>query len=583
MLVVCIAMSFGIVPVSAGAPVVLDGATKVMFDQDFSDLNGASDLTDFNVSGSNWVYAPDYMIINGNKTGSIITKNNMDVSDAKSWEFTSSQWSNINSTFWYLGFDGTNGYILRYRQTNKSISLYKDSTISAINDGATPVATISDSNYNYYDAPYVITVAYDNGKFTVYVQTSAKNKAAVLEYTEPTQTAINGKWGIYSGTKNLSVFHMTLKKTYDSVTVDQWKYDKTFTAANTQAELEADGFTFSAATTPGSNGLSFKNKTFTFGPNGKDISGDYYFETQLSRKQNYYTFDFNQSADGYYRIEYGRNHTDDTYDKLWVRLYKYDAVAGKTHTLVHIDKPSPAASHTRIYKGTVKTLQDGSVDINVDIYNGTALEHTLAYTDTATGDVDTGAPLTCGKLRLKSEYSGDSYMKYLKVYSLMGGDGQGETVTYTENVIDKTFSTADSIDSIKAEGFTSTGNSSGVTISFSDTNGLVFSGKTNQLHYKNTDAIEGTYSFTTKFRRLDNNYTKVYFNYKDSQNYYVLDSDYKTTPLQLRLKKMCNGKEYVLDSTPLASTSASGRKVDTTVDVSVTENTDGSLTIYTKA
>ena len=54
-LVVCMAMSLSIVPVNAGAPVVLDGATKVMFDQDFGGLSGASDLPDFNVSGSSWV------------------------------------------------------------------------------------------------------------------------------------------------------------------------------------------------------------------------------------------------------------------------------------------------------------------------------------------------------------------------------------------------------------------------------------------------------------------------------------------------------------------------------------------------
>ena len=41
-----------------------------------------------------------------------------------------------------------------------------------------------------------------------------------------------------------------------------------------------------------------------------------------------------------------------------------------------------------LLSGTVKTLEDGSVDINIDIYNGTTLDVNLAYTDTATDTVE---------------------------------------------------------------------------------------------------------------------------------------------------------------------------------------------------
>ena len=49
-LVLSIALStLGISCVSASAPIKLDGATQVMFDQSFGGFSSASDISDFNV------------------------------------------------------------------------------------------------------------------------------------------------------------------------------------------------------------------------------------------------------------------------------------------------------------------------------------------------------------------------------------------------------------------------------------------------------------------------------------------------------------------------------------------------------
>ncbi len=607
-IVLCMVMSlFVITPVSAGAPVVLDGATQVIFDQNLGGLSGANGAPGFTIetaSGSAWNYM-DYFIIGdgGNRS---VTSPVVDLTNADNWTFSTKLSHSYNSYDIYLAYANGKGYILRNNRGTKTLSLYKDTVTTAL-------ASVSLDAYN---VDTTITVTYNKASNKLTVKNSKNSN--VIEYI-PEDTAdvpnLNGYFKIQGNSAGVfTVFNMYLEKFTDKIIIDQWKYDKTFTASNTQAELEADGFTFSAATAPSASGLNFKNKTFTFGPNGKDFSGDYYFETKLSRKQNFYTFDFNNSSAGYYRIEYGRIHSNSIYTRPWVRLYKYDASSKKTHVLVHHDKTSIPSGVTRTYKGTVKTLEDGSVDINIGIYNGSTLECTLAYTDTATdtvavttttttpvvdenGDpvyeedgvtqktettttteyVDTGAPLTSGKMKIKSESSGDSYMTYLKSYSL-GEATEGTPVTYSIPVINKTFSSTDTEASIESEGFT-TSKSSGVTTSFAN-NYLKFSGKNNTLIYTNADATSGSYSFSTVFKH-GNSYARVYFNYKDSSNHYVLYGDNYNSPKGLTFRKVSGGKSYDLGFVSFPNANSSGR-AQTTVTVDVTKNDDGSLAIKAK-
>jgi len=499
--------------------------------------------------------------------------------------------------------------------------LYKD-TIGTV------LASVAIDSYNI---DTTITVSYNkaSNKLTV---TNSRN-SNVIEYTPEDTTDVpnlNGYFKVQGNSAGVfTLFNMKLEMFTDKIIIDQWKYDKTFSAANTQSELEADGFTFSKSTTPGEKGLLYQNKTFTFGPNGGDISGDYYFETKLSRSYNTYYLDFNRTADnGYYRIWYGVNDSNEAKNKPWIKLQKYDATLAKTIDLAVVSKTSGLSSgHTKIYKGIVKTLEDGSVDINIEVYNsnGTTLEATLAYTDTATDtvevtttttttttqpvvdesgnpvyeddgvtqkteevtttetateNVDTGKPLTSGKLRLISNSSGgNSYMSYLKMYSI-GEAVEGTPTTYEEQIINKTFSSADTEESIKAEGFTTSKNS-GVTVSFAD-NYLYFSGKTNSLIYTNDDATSGSYSFSTKFKH-GNNYARVYFNYKDSNNYYALWADSYNSPKVLTLRKVCNGTTYILGSVSLGSSPAyAAGRVVTTVNVKVTNEGDGNVGITAK-
>ena len=607
-LVVCMAMSLSIVPVNAGAPVVLDGATKVMFEQSFGGLSGASDLTDFNVSGTGWNYMAGFMIANGGER-SIITKENYDVSDAAQWTFTSKQSCTYNGYYIKLAYDEANskGYVLAYSNETNTLALFRDTGYGyEASDLANAVKNVA---INAYNTDVTITVTYTKATNTLKVSNSKNSN--VIEYT-PTdgyEPSLNGKFGVIGANAGVfTAFNMSLVKSYDSVTVDQWKYDKTFTAANTQAELEADGFTFSKATTPNASGLYTNGKTITFGPNGKDISGDYYFETKISRSMNYYTLDFNQSDAGCYKIEYGRRHDKDEHDKPWVRLYKYDASTGLNHILVNFNQETIPSGLTRTYKGTVKTLDDGSVDINIGIYNGSTLEYTLAYTDTkddivsvtttttvvdeegntvyeedgvtpktetTTEDVDTGEPLASGKLRM-IDGTTKGYIKYLKAYSIMSEDEQGEKVKCTETIIDRTFVAGDTKQSVATEGFAFK-RLDGDNIA-TDNNGFVLKLNNDYMDYSYEKRGE-EYSFTTYTYRTTN-YSTIYFNYIDDNNYYKLYVGASgSSTMYYKMYKKVNGGDEVEIASGKPTWNNHGRNAWSTITVTLSKNTDGSMKI----
>lgn len=586
-LIACMIMSlFVITPVSAGAPVELDGSTQVVFDQSFGGLSGANGAPGFTIetsSGSAWNYM-DYFII-GDGGSRSVTSPVVDLTAADNWTFTTKLSHTYNSYYIYLAYANNAGYILANDRSTKTLSLYKDTVTTAL-------ASVS---IDVYNTDTTITVTYNkaSNKLTV---TNSKN-SNVIEYTPEDTTDVpnlNGYFKVQGNSAGVfTVFNMYLEKFSDKITIDQWKYDKTFSAANTQAELEADGFTFSATTTPGASGLYYAGKTFYFGPNGKNISGDYYFETNISRSYNTYYFDFNRTADnGYYRIWYGVNDSNATKNKPWIKLQKYDASESKTHDLVVVDRASGLSSgHTRTYKGTVKTLEDGSVDINIEIYNGTTLDATLTYTDTdtdtvevttttettttelvydedgnpvyeddgvtqkteevtttetTTENVDTGKPLTSGKLRIISNSSGsNSYVKYLKAYSIMSEDEQEEPIRIetTETLIDETFNNEDTVASLKEKG---------ITFQTTPTLSADYLATDKFMYYSN-DALADKYTISFSAHR-NYNKSEIYFNYVDSNNYYFLDFGHGDRCFKLK-KKVNGGDVIVLDE--YVSTTAS--------------------------
>lgn len=591
-LIVCMIMSlFIITPVSAGAPVVLDGATQVVFDQSFGGLSGANGAPGFTIateSGSAWNYM-DYFIIGdgGNRS---VTSPVVNLTDADNWTFKTKVSHSYNSYDIYLAYAGGKGYILRNNRGTKTLTLYKDTVTTAL-------GSVSLDSYN---VDTTITVTYNKASNKLTVKNSKNSN--VIEYTPEDATDVpnlNGYFKVQGNSAGVfTVFNMYLEKFTDKVTIDQWKYDKTFTTANTQAELEADGFTFSKATTPATKGLLYQNKTFNFGPNGKAVSGDYYFETQVSRSYNTYYLDFNHSSNGYYRILYGVNDDDTAKNKPWIKLQKYDATLAKTLDLAVVSRTSGlSAGHTRIYKGTVKTLENGSVDINIDIYNGTTLDATLSYNDTdtdtvaivststdaetgeevtTTTNVDTGAPLTSGKLRLVSNSTGsNSYMKYLKMYSIMSEDEQGTGTKYTEQIIDKTFTSADTKASIAPLGFSF--ERTNYTPTSTDANGFDISASSQYFLYKNANLGE-EYSFTSYTYRTMN-YTDIFFNYIDSNNYYRLYYGAgSSSTIYFKLFKKVNGTETEVSKGTL-NWNNHGRNAWSTNTVTLTKNTDGSMTI----
>lgn len=616
-LIVCMVMSlFIITPVSAGAPVVFDGTTQVMFDQSFGGHRSESDLTDFAVTGTGWKYT-DYFMIAETGDRTVKTKKSYDVSDCASYTFSVRLSCEKNGYYIYLAKAGGNetgaGYLLSYHNDTDKIALYKDGKPANNKDTSDALATLSTGNV--YGSEIDINVTYEKATNTLTVTNSKNTNKIVYTPEDGSVPNLNGVFGIkgnYAGM--LTLFSMKLTKHYDSVTVNEWKYDKKFSSKDTIAGLEAEGYTFDAGFSVNDSGIksAHNNRRVTFGPDGKNFSGNYYFETQIQRSTNSYHLEFNKSATGCYRVWYGITKNTN-YPKPWIRLEKYDASTGKTHILVDEARESITAGLDRKYKVWVKNLEDGSVDLKVEIYDGSTLDATLEYTDTATDTrdvttiqnvtdaegnivyeedgvtpkteevttaVDTGAPLTSGKISVYWQYCGDnSYLKYLNAYSILEATA-GTPVTVSQNVINKTFSGTDTKESIATEGFT-TSLSSGVTLSF-DNNYLKFSGKSNSLIYTNPDDINGSYSLTTSFKH-SNNYGSVKFNYKDSKNYYLLKAHHHADyGKKLALVKFHNGTEYILDSVAITSNNQAGSGRITTVNIDVEENDDGSIKITAK-
>lgn len=615
-LIVCMIMSlFIITPVSAGAPVVLDGTTRVIFNQNFGGLADASDLNDFAVSGSNWSYMDHFMIADGGNR-SVMTKSNYDLSDCAYYTFSTKLSCTSNGYYIYLAYEGGKGYVLAYHNNTNKLALF-DGEPAASNSTTGALATVG---FDVYDKDTTINVKYEKATKTLTVTNSANSNVITYTPEDGSVPNLNGKFGVkgnYAGV--LTLFNMSLTKHYDSVTVDEWKYDKTFSSKDTIAGLEAEGYAFSnTGFTVNDSGIKSanNNRRVTFGPDGKDLSGSYYFETQVQRSQNSYHLEFNKSSAGYYRVWYGVNDSDAAKNKPWIKLQKYDASTSATHDLVVVSRPSGLSSgHTRTYKVWVKNLEDGSVDLKVEIYNGSTLDATLEYTDTATDTkdvtttqnvtdaegnivyeedgvtpkteevttaVDTGAPLTSGKISVYWQYCGtNSYLKYLNAYSILEASA-GEPVTVSQSVINKTFSSADNADTLTAAGFVAGG-----TRSYSDANGVYWTASkgpgTNYLYYNTV--VSGTYTFNTNIRKKTNG-QEVYFNRADANSYYALKYYYKSSGSSSNhyklVKKINGGDEMILASKALTSSADMGYNCWMDVTISVTEDAEtGALTINT--
>ena len=351
--------------VYAAAPIEFDGSSQVVFDQSFGGHRSASDLTDFNVT-TGWKYT-DYFMIADSNNRSVLTKRSYDVSDCASYTFSVRLSCEKNGYYIYLakagGSDTGAGYLLSYHNDTDKIALYKDGKPANAKNTSDALATLSTGNV--YGSEIDINVTYEKATNTLTVTNSKNTNKIVYTPEDGSVPNLNGVFGIqgnYAGM--LTLFNMKLTKHYDTVTVDKWKYDKTFSSKDTISGLGAEGYTFSNSDfTVSGNGLKSinNNRRVTFGPDGKNFSGSYYFETKIQRSQNTYYLEFNKTSNGYYRVWYGVNDSSASKNKPWIKLQKYDASTSTTHDLVVTDRASGlSAGHTKTYKIWVNNLEDGS-------------------------------------------------------------------------------------------------------------------------------------------------------------------------------------------------------------------------------
>lgn len=564
--------------VYAASPLTFDGAETVLFNQSFAGLKSAADAPDFtftNGKGTGWEFYDFFTMSAGsNNTAFVTTKNSYDLRGAAGFELV----VKMESTSGKAEIHMPGGYKFAYSNNSGGwagttgsnyIALLKDDALlTADEDGNT--------GYKYcysYDYDTTYTIRYVNGVWTINAKTHTNEntgKAGVTftyKDSSDVMSSFNGTFGIAANyTNKITLYNMKLTQIGDTATVNKWKYDKTFSSKDTIDGLVEEGYTFGAGFTVNDNGIKSvnNNRRVTFGPDGKDFSGNYYFETQVQRSQNTYHLEFNKSASGYYRVWYGVNDSDADKNKPWIKLQKYDASTETTHDLLVVDRESGLSSgHTRTYKVWVNNLEDGSVDLKVEIYNGSTLDATLAYTDTA-------EPLTSGKISVYWQYCGtNSYLKYLNAYSILEATA-GTPTTVPQKVIDKTFKSTDTKSSVTAEGFSFANGGSTYTDDYGCT--------TTDMTYTNDTALKGSYTLHVEAYRT-NNHINVYFG-SDGTNYYQLRSHYKSSSVNhFRLYKMYNGTKYVLYTSSIGYDASGRTKRWTDIDINVTELDDGSLKI----
>ena len=567
-LALVMAVSLGMVStVYAAAPLQFEGATTVLFDQNFGGIKNAAGAPNFTIYGSNWTYASHFIMNAVDKEPYVQTKDNYDLSDASGFEFEVKMEVTSNSNTITLPGDyrvrWSNNKLDDVGKTAKALTLLKGNEV------------LGYKVIDLYDADTVYKVKYVDGLWTVSATT--KTASASFTYEDASNPTFNGKFKVgCSYTGHYTVYYMKLTKFANTATVNHWKYEKKFSSDDSTDSLKDEGYTFSATDfTVNDNGIKSvsNNRNVTFRPYGKDFTGSYYFETAIQRSQNACWVSFNKSANGYYRLILPQANSDNN-----LHLIKYDAATGKTHTLVSQPFTNNTNGITATYKVKVENLTDGSIKITVNALYGSTAIPTFTYTDTATDtvavsttttdsetgenvttttNVDTGAPLTSGVIQADWRYCGkDSYLKYINAHSIVtdADKASDKPVTYSKTYTDKTFTSADTKEALAAEGYTI---DSAATIA---DNGIV----TNNSAVMYAQDMGDNYSYDVNMYRLYNN-SSIVFDKFDSNNYYTAEASYgSSTNKYIRIRKIVGGKE--VSSLTQSETSSFGDQTHPSID-----------------
>lgn len=531
--------------VNAASPVTFAGQEKVEFDIDLGGQSASAlSASGYNLNG-NWDYNNYYMISPGSSGNAKITKT-LNLSDATSYVFKTETINLYNGIVIKLGWDDTakTGYQI-FVPSSKKAYLFKDMEYNMDGTGAVAVST---ETKNVYSMKSATTVTVNGNTLTATLR-----NGDTLTYTADSKTGFNGEFGVESAaTANFTVFNMSLVSAKENIVVDTWKYEKTFSATDTQAQLAKDGVTFtdySGYTTDayGNKGMGVGGSNITsFAPNGGVLSGDYTFETAFTKQYNSYNVEFNYiDENNYYAIKMDGNSETPS-------LIKKSA---GTETVLRTGQAGtdPGLDTWRVkaeYKISVAETDAGLV-INATVTGNTQTQ-TFTYTDTE--------PLaTRGICRINQwGPTGPSILHYLNAYSTPSNATVG---TVDTTLIDKAFVTGDTQESLAQQDIILSkapisiitppdkteygkvyerGEKYTADTSSTKQYGL-FTGKDVEVTYNKN--LSGDYTIESTFK-VQYNQADMYLNYVDNKNYYQLK--FQASSGLVWLTKKVNGVSYTM-------------------------------------
>jgi len=561
---------------SAAAPVYFEGITTNVFEQNFSDISSTAEASGFAFSGS-WKCTGEFVILPGTANGSIKTKNNIDLTGAYGYEFSSEAIMTQNKANLYLAYNtaDSSGYKVVISRGDSLVSLYRAGDDTAL---TTASATVG------YGTPEVWTAKLEGQKLTI-----SQDGTAVLEYTDANAPGLNGIFGIESGANNnFAVFNMKLDKLGNGVTVNNWRYEKDFSSKDTKDGLASDGITISSTN---NSTISYSDSYLSIpSPGGntniyynKKLSGDFTIETQIATHYaNGFTIRFNRDAAGnYYALKYVSSKTGAVADNFKLIKYtvKTSSAAAATKTL------ASASTTTNTNVKCVISIKDNEESINVtaSILNTSGvLQKTLTH-DIAKSELFEETH----RLRIHAASAGD-YVRwyYFNVYSTPSG----ETKTRDVNVFNKSFGTGDTVESLSQLGLKMRSDNLPDSITTATNkyphygsvkDGMYWSNSKPYpyLYYDQEVSGDLTFEGTTKVYMNDVAY-QVYRS-ADGKNQYAVS----VSKNGVKIVKTVNGTDTETVSSPL--TKSDGVTVTTgsfigygnKTTVKVTNNEDGTLTI----
>jgi len=569
--------------VNAAAPLDYEGITTNVLDVDFGEAKSSSDVPELSFSGS-WIYTGEFITMDGTKNGSVKTKNQIDLTDAYGYEFSSRTIVTQNAMIMYLAYDAASGsgYKVVLSKKNSKATLYRAGSEEA------EQALTTESLSVEYGTPYVWSAKLEGNTLTI-----SKNGTAVITYTDSETPGLKGIFGVESSAiENFAVINMKLNKLGNKVTVNDWRYEKTISEADTRESLANEGLTFTTKNTvtptySTSNGINFtSNPSTTNFYYDKKLSGDY------SVIVSYYTNNGNatrvlfngSSTNNAYAVVYDIKSSPKTYS---IRKYTDGTgeiistiPAGEEKATVNLSKSSTTVTHVMNFKDN----SDGTITVTAKAYSSKTISDSNKTAEVS-AVINKSDLYTPEYNKIRTYWNAPDKCKFYRfdAYSTPSGD----TVSRDVDLVNKTFVTNDTVTSLKKQGIivettpTLIKTSKDKYLAYRDggKDGMFWTGG-NHVNVRFADEISGDYTFTVT-TKAQQNATRFQINRTDDNNQYVV----AVSKNGITISKTQDGETTISSSAPL--TKADGITETTgnfagygfTTTINVTNDDNGNLKI----